>query len=120
MQFANPKILALLLLFPPALILFFWWSFIKRQELMARFIQARLLPGLVSGTSMPRQKFKIACLILGVACVIVALARPQWGFSWQEVKVRGVDIVIAIDTSKSMLAEDITPSRPGACQTGCP
>ena len=111
MQFANSKILALLLLFPPALLVFFWWSFVKRQELMARFIQARLLPGLVSGSSLARQKFRIACLVSGVACLIVALARPQWGFSWQEVKIRGVDIVIAIDTSKSMLAEDISPSR---------
>jgi len=111
MQFANPKILALLLIFPPALIVFFWWSFGKRKALMAQFIQSRLLPGLVSGISPARQKFRLACLVLAVASLIVALAGPQWGFSWEEVKVRGVDIVVAIDTSKSMLATDIAPTR---------
>src|SRR5690242_901565 len=111
MQFANPTMLALLLVLPPARVAFVWWSTRKRQELMAQFIQARLLPGLVSGISTARQKFRLACLILGVAALIVALARPQWGFSWTEVKVRGVDIVVAIDTSKSMLARDIAPNR---------
>ena len=49
--------------------------------------------------------------MLAVACLILALARPQWGFAWEEVKQRGLDIVVAIDTSKSMLAEDIAPNR---------
>jgi Ca-activated chloride channel family protein len=111
MAFAHPKILWLLLVFPPALALFFWWSFRKRQVLMAQFIQARLLPGLVSGLSPARQKTRLGCLVVAIGCLLLALARPQWGFSWQEVKQRGVDIVVAIDTSKSMLAEDIPPNR---------
>lgn len=111
MQFAHPNILALLLIFPPALLVFFWWSYHQRQALMAQFIQARLLPGLVSGISPTRRRVRLTCLVLAVAFVIIALARPQWGFSWEEVKVRGVDIVVAIDTSKSMLAEDIAPNR---------
>lgn len=111
MSFAHPHILWLLLVFPPAMLAFFWWSWRKRQELMAQFIQSRLLPGLVSGVSPTRQKVQLACLLGAVACLLLALARPQWGFSWQEVKQRGVDIVVAIDTSKSMLAEDIAPNR---------
>ena len=111
MRFANPSMLMLLLVLPPALLAFFWWSFRTRQTLMKQFIQARLLPGLVSGVSSRRQKLKSACLLLGVAGLIFALARPQWGFSWEQVNVRGVDIVVAIDTSKSMLAEDIAPNR---------
>ena len=111
MQFAHPHILALLLIFPPALLVFFWWSGLKRQALVAQFIRARLLPGLVSGISTARRKFRWTCLVLAVVCLILALARPQWGFSWEEVKVRGIDIVVAIDTSKSMLAEDIAPNR---------
>jgi Ca-activated chloride channel family protein len=78
---------------------------------MTRFIQARLLPALVSGVSPQRQKIRMACLVLGICCLILALARPQWGFRLEEVKVRGVDIVVAIDTSKSMLARDIAPNR---------
>ena len=42
---------------------------------------------------------------------VIALARPQWGFDWEEVRQRGLDIVIAIDTSRSMLAEDVSPNR---------
>jgi Ca-activated chloride channel family protein len=111
MNFGHPHILWLLLVFPPALIAFFWWASRKRQALMTLFIQSRLLPGLVSGLSPARQKFRFGCIVLAVAFLIIALARPQWGFTWQEVKQRGVDIVVAIDTSKSMLAEDIAPNR---------
>ena len=111
MTFAVPQLLWLLLVLPPAMVAFFWWSWRKRQTLMTRFIQARLLPGLVTGISPARQKLRLACLIVAVACLIVALARPQMGFVWQEVKQRGVDIVVAIDTSKSMLAADVAPNR---------
>jgi Ca-activated chloride channel family protein len=79
--------------------------------LRARFIQARLLPGLTVGLSPWRQKVRLSCVVLAVVLLILALARPQWGFDWEEAKVRGLDIVVAIDTSKSMLAEDIAPNR---------
>jgi Ca-activated chloride channel family protein len=111
MRFAHPHLLWLLLVFLPALVAFFWWSWRKRQALAKQFIQARLLPGLISGVSPARQKLRMAAILLAVVCVILALARPQWGFTWEEVKQRGLDIVVAIDTSKSMLAEDIAPNR---------
>lgn len=111
MSFAHPQILWLLLVFPPALLAFFWWSLRKRQHLMTQFIESRLLAGLVAGISPARRKLRLALLLAAVVCIILALARPQWGFTWQEVKQKGVDIVVAIDTSKSMLAEDITPNR---------
>lgn len=111
MSFASPNALWLLLVVPPAMAVFFWWSMRQRQSLLTRFIAARLLPGLLSGVSAARQKIRFGCLILAVACLILALGRPQWGFSWDEVKQRGVDIVVAIDTSKSMLADDIAPNR---------
>src|SRR3954470_11551790 len=111
MTFGNPDILWLLLVFPPALLVFFWWSWRKRQQLITRFIQARLLPGLTLGISPLRQKIRIACIIVAVICLILTLARPQFGFDWEEVKRKGLDVVVAIDTSKSMLAEDITPNR---------
>jgi Ca-activated chloride channel homolog len=110
-SFAHPTILWLLLLVPPALILFFWSAWRDRQKLMTQFIQARLLPGLIAGLSPARWKIRAALLVGAVTCLILALARPQFGFDWQEVTQRGLDIVIAIDTSKSMLAEDITPNR---------
>src|SRR6516162_5258772 len=111
MSFAHPQILWLLLVFPPALLAFFWWSLRKRQQMMTRFIESRLLAGLVSGISPARRKLRLALLLAAVVCIILALARPQWGFTWQEVKQKSVDIVVAIDTSKSMLAQDIAPNR---------
>jgi Ca-activated chloride channel family protein len=111
MTWGNRDILWLLLVFPPALAVFFWWSWRKREQLITRFIQARLLPTLTLGISPLRQKIRLACIVLAVMCLVVALARPQWGFDWEEVKRKGLDIVVAIDTSKSMLAEDITPNR---------
>ncbi len=111
MTFASPTILWLLLAIPPALLAFFWWSARKRQRLAAQFIQARLLPVLTVGISAARQKIRLGCLVLAVVCLILALARPQWGFHWEEIKQRGLDIVVAIDTSKSMLARDIAPNR---------
>jgi len=109
--FANRHVLWLLLVLVPALIVFFWWTMRVRRRLMTQFIEARLLPGLISGVSITRQKIRIACLICAAALVLIALARPQWGFTWQESKQKGLDIVVAIDTSKSMLATDIAPNR---------
>jgi len=111
MRFEYPLLLWLLLIVPPGMVAFFWWAARKRQSLLAQFIQARLLPGLLSGLSPRRQILRFACLTLAVAALIVALARPQWGFAWEEVKRRGLDIVLAVDTSRSMLAEDIAPNR---------
>ncbi len=111
MRFANPQLLWFLLVIPPALIAFLWWSWRTRQQLMTQFIQTRLLPVLTVGISPTRQKIRLACLVASVVCLIVALARPQLGFDWEEVKQRGLDVIVAIDTSKSMLAEDIAPNR---------
>ncbi len=111
MRFAHPQMLWLLLVVPPALLAFFWWAGRKRRQLLTQFIQARLLPSLTIGISLRRQRIRLGCLVLAVACLILALARPQWGFDWEEIKQRGLDIVVAIDTSKSMLAEDIAPNR---------
>lgn len=111
MNFAHGHVLWLLAIIPPLLIVFFWWAWRERQRLMTQFIQARLLPGLTSGLSPARQKVRFVLIIIAVALLIVALARPQWGFTWEESKQKGLDIVVAIDTSKSMLAEDIAPNR---------
>ncbi|NOS70345.1 MAG: hypothetical protein HOP33_10485, partial [Verrucomicrobia bacterium] len=107
MNFAYGHVLWLLLVIPAALVVFFWWAMRERQRLMTQFIQARLLHGLVFGVSPTRMKVRFALVTIVVALLLIALARPQWGFIWQESKQKGLDIVVAIDTSKSMLAEDI-------------
>jgi len=107
----NGNILWLLLVIFPALALFFWWSLRSRQKLLTQFIEARLLSQLTVGISLRRRKLSFTLLILAVAFLIIALARPQYGFDLQEVEQRGLDIVVAIDTSKSMLTTDIAPNR---------
>ena len=110
MRFGSPSFLWLLLLVP-ALVAFLWWAWRIKERLMTQFIQARLLPGLLADVSKPRQKFRLALLVASVALLAFVLARPQWGFGWEEVKQRGLDIVVAIDTSRSMLANDVAPNR---------
>ena len=111
MRFEHPNLLWLLLVIPPALALFFWWASRKRRQLLTQFIQTRLLSALTVGISPVRQKIRFGCLILAVTLLVVALARPQHGFDLQKIEQRGLDIVVAVDTSKSMLAGDIAPNR---------
>ena len=111
MRFAEPKMLWLLAATLPALLLFFFWSWRKRTSLIQQFVQSRLLAVLTVGVSASRLKLKLACLSAAVTLLFVTLARPQWGFKLEEVKQRGLDVLVAIDTSRSMLATDIRPNR---------
>ena len=111
MRFEHPNILWLLLVLPPAVAAFFWWAMRSRQKLLVQFIEARLLSQLTVGISPTRQKIRFGCLVSAAALLIVTLAKPQHGFDLQEVEQRGLDIVVAVDTSKSMLAPDIAPNR---------
>ncbi|HEY4417214.1 MAG TPA: VWA domain-containing protein [Verrucomicrobiae bacterium] len=111
MRFENQNLLWLLLVVPPMLIVFFWWALRIRQKLLTRFIEARLLTQLTVGVSLTRQKLRFTLLILAAIFLILTLARPQHGFDLQEVEQRGLDIVVAVDTSKSMLTADIAPNR---------
>src|SRR5260370_11816363 len=87
------------------------WSWGERGRLIARFVQSRLLANLTVGVSARRLKVRLALLIAAVGLLVITLARPQWGFDWEEAKQRGLDVVVAIDTSRSMLAEDVAPNR---------
>jgi len=111
MTFVYPKLLWLLFVVPPAVMLFLWWAGRTRQRLLTAFIQARLLPDLTVGISRERELIRSILLTLASAALLVALARPQWGFTLEETRVSGLHIIVAIDTSKSMLAEDVAPNR---------
>jgi Ca-activated chloride channel homolog len=111
MRFEHPHILWLLLVVPPALGLFFWWRERSRHKLLVQFVQARLFPQLTAGISPARRKLRFALVILAVAFLIMAMARPQHGFDLEKVEQRGLDVAVAVDTSKSMLATDIAPNR---------
>lgn len=99
MHFANPHQLWFLLLVP-ALGVFLWWAWRVKQRLAAQFVAPRLLATLTAGVSPARQKIRLALLVAAVAWLAITLARPQWGFGLEEARQRGLDIVVAIDTSK--------------------
>lgn len=105
---ASAALFALVLL--PLLAAFFVWAFRRRERDLARFIETALQPEVVD--SDPRRRRLRAFLVsAAVACLVLAIAGPMWGFHWQEVRSEGIDLVVAIDTSKSMLASDVTPNR---------
>ncbi|MAS92838.1 MAG: hypothetical protein CMO55_06535 [Verrucomicrobiales bacterium] len=83
----------------------------RRERDLEKLAHTRLLEELTASVSRRRRRIRQALWILGVFCVFAALARPQYGFEYREVKRRGIDIVFAVDTSRSMLAEDVAPNR---------
>jgi Ca-activated chloride channel homolog len=110
MNFVSPHLLWLLwLLLPLAALLV--WSWRERQRLLTQFISPRLLESLTAGVSKQRRKARLVLFFAAVALLLFSLARPRWGFSLEETKQSGLDIVVAIDTSKSMLADDVQPNR---------
>jgi len=111
MRFETPYLLWLLLVLPPALMAFYAWTQRRKTRLLSQFVEARLLPSLLTGVSAVRQRLSQGLILGAILCLVVALARPQWGFTWEEARQRGLDIVVALDTSRSMLAEDIAPNR---------
>jgi Ca-activated chloride channel family protein len=111
MNFEQPIFLWLLAVVAPALGWFFWWAARRRARLAEQFVTARLLDQLTVGVSRRRQRVRAALALLAVALVFLALARPQWGFNWETAKQSGLDIIVAIDTSRSMLATDVAPNR---------
>ncbi len=90
---------------------FFLQSDRKRNRNLARFAAPHLLPVLSRHLSLRHRRLKDFLVILALACCFVALARPQYGSRWVEVRRKGIDILIAVDTSRSMLARDISPNR---------
>jgi Ca-activated chloride channel homolog len=94
-----------------ALILFYFWVTKLRKAALEKFAQKELLANLLSAVDYRMRFLKISLIVLAILFSIFALLRPQWGFHWEEVKRKGVDILIALDTSKSMLTEDVLPNR---------
>ena len=95
----------------PVLIALFFGNETRRTKLVQKLVAARLAPRLAGSVSVAKRRLRFALLSLGMTCVIVALAQPQLGYTWEETKRRGRDVIVAIDTSRSMLATDVAPNR---------
>lgn len=109
-RFGNIEYLWGLLLIP-LLTLFFIWSRISRKQALKKFGQQEILNYLMPYSSKNRPVFKFLLVMLALAFFIVGIARPQFGSKLKTVKREGVELIIALDVSNSMMAEDIQPNR---------
>lgn len=78
---------------------------------LREFVSPRLLPQLAATVNRGRRVLRFVLLMLGLAFAIVSLARPQWGYIYEDVKRKGLDLLFAVDTSRSMLSNDVQPNR---------
>jgi Ca-activated chloride channel family protein len=83
----------------------------RRQQALRTFVAAHLMTTLTAGLSSARRIWKRVLLAGAVACLFIALARPHLLFRWEEETRNGIDLLVAVDCSKSMLTEDVKPNR---------
>ncbi len=110
MNWANPHYLFFLGL-PLVLVWFYLWARRRSGRDLEHLINKGLIPKVVDLSGRKAQKRQSMVRLIGLVCLIIALSGPRWGYRWQETKHRGLEIIFAIDTSRSMLATDIKPNR---------
>jgi Ca-activated chloride channel homolog len=109
-RFAHPDFLYLLLLLPAAILLFII-NEIRKKKALKRLGDMNLVSGLVPEMSGIRPVIKFGLQLIALLAGVIMLARPQFGSKIEDVKKQGVEVIIALDVSNSMLAEDIQPDR---------
>jgi len=110
MRFGNPEYFRLLL-GAPVLIGFFMWAAQKRRAALHAFISPRLAPRLTASLGMGRRVFRHTLYIIFFLFFVLTLVRFRFGVKMEMIERKGVDIIVAMDISRSMLAEDIAPDR---------
>jgi len=110
MRFGNLNYLFLLWIIP-FLVVFYFYAFRTRDKLLHLFCGHTLAGKLVPEYKRGRRWTKAFLILTAIISGVFALTQPQWGFHWEEIKRVGVDIIVAIDVSESMLAEDVKPNR---------
>lgn len=109
-ELESPKYLYFIALIPIVVALFLFNMFWKRKKQVA-FAELELFKKLSPEKSTFKPVLKLIILLFALVCVIIALVNPKMGTKMETVKRQGIDIVFAIDISKSMLAEDVAPNR---------
>ncbi len=83
----------------------------RRRAALQQLVDPSMLGILAPAWNPARATSRLVLRLLALALIVAALARPQWGFRWEEVRRKGLDLAVVLDTSRSMLASDIKPSR---------
>ena len=112
MNFGAPQFLYALATLP-ALMVFVRWALARRAASVQRIGDQVLVERLSEAASRKMRIFRLVLWFVGVALIIVALSRPQWGSDIEIVEQRGVQVMVALDISRSMLAQDVKPTRLG-------
>lgn len=110
MTFAKPEVLFGLLLIP-AVAVFLWWAHKQQQKALLLLGEEKLIRKLTANLNWSGKKWKIILEITTLALIVLALARPQWGSEVREIEQEGLQVIVALDVSASMLAQDIKPNR---------
>ena len=110
MSFGTPQWLWGLFL-TPILIAFFIRAERRGLRRLQEFVSARLLPHLAGTVNRPRRALRFGLQLVGLSLGLVSLAQPRWGYTFEDVKRKGLDLLIAVDTSRSMLSNDVQPNR---------
>ena len=109
--FFEPVWLAVGLVAVIAVVLLEFGAHRRRLQALRTFVALHLISVLTAGVSNTRRVWKQALVVTAVACLFVALARPHLFFRWEEETRSGIDLLVAVDCSKSMLTEDVKPNR---------
>jgi len=110
LRIGRPELWWLFLL-GPVMFVFFWVSVWSKNRRLDRFGESSLMSSLVSELSSVNTAAKYMLWRLAAAFLVVALINPQLGSKMAETKVKGIDIIVALDVSNSMMAEDLSPNR---------
>ena len=110
MNFGAPNWLWALV-FLPLLVLLYARAERRSAIKLREFVSPRLLPQLAGNVNRVRRAIRFAFVLFALALATIALAKPRWGYTYEDVKRRGLDLLFAVDTSRSMLSNDVAPNR---------
>ena len=110
MKWGSIEILSLLwILIPAGWVIYLLVN--RRNNKVNQLLDKSVLPILAPAYDRRRVRLRYQYWLAAILLMAVALARPQWGFTWKEIRRKGLDIIVVLDTSKSMLATDVKPNR---------
>src|SRR4051812_11483346 len=110
MNFGSPEWFWALLVLPLGVFLFLHAERRSAQRLRD-FVSPRLLPALAGKVDQRRRRVRFGLQMAALALALVSLAQPRWGYTFEEAHRKGIDLLIAVDTSRSMLSNDVAPNR---------
>ena len=111
MQYGNQPFVSIAIAIAITVYIFFLFIIRRQKKLISRFADKELLASIAPSASPRRKLVKMFLITAALFLALFSLARPQWGFEWQEIKRSGLDMLITMDVSKSMLATDVKPNR---------